>query len=1010
MSKSLGPDARLGILCALTAELPGIVSEAGVLDALAEKIGGCPGVASVAVCRSGECARGADPNCAAIPVGADGDEAAVILARFAEGVEPDEAGREFFAAVGRLGAQALERIRKSERAFLEKVLESLPSGVSIAEAPSGKLVHHNSEAVRLLRHPLLACDDASGYVRYGAMHDERTPYRAEEYPIARALRGETVRRERMLYRRGDGTFTHYLVNAAPVRDESGRIEAAVSTFDDISELMAAQDALQETSGRLSRVLESTTDSILATDETWRITYMNGRAQRSIGRGRNLIGVGLWDAFPNALGGIFEERYRAVMESGVPQHFEAYYEPFGAWFEVHAHPDGGGMIVYFRDITARKLADREREVLLEAARASEAQARSRLAEIEAIYESAPVGLCVFDKDVRYRRINRRLAGMNGLSPEAHIGRRPGELLPQAIGSAVEAALREVVETGEPRWNLEIAGTTPAAPGVMRYWNENWIPLKDEAGAVVGLSASAEEITSRKRMEEELRRSEAQLSLAMEATELGMFDFDPRSGRLEWSAETRRHFGVDPTVPVDFQTFLRGLHPEDRERVEGIVRGVLGPGSDGRYATEFRTVGIDDGKERWIAAWGRVSFDAEGRAVRFIGVTRDITERKHVEEQLRHAQKLESIGVLAGGVAHDFNNLLASIMGNASLLRDDVPPESAEMAAAIVHACERAAELTRQLLAYAGKGRYVLEQIDLSEAVRAVRELLHVSIPRKVTFLEDLDPALPAVEADPGQIHQVVLNLVINAAEAIPENAAGTVSVRTSVQTVEARDPVVDALSQKPLAPGAYVCLEVRDTGVGMDAATRARIFDPFFTTKFTGRGLGLPALAGVVRAHRGAVRVNSTPGRGTAFEVFLPAAGPHVNGKAPRAAAGECGRGTVLVADDEPMVRSFVRAALERKGYRVLAAGNGEEAVGILEEHRGAVDLVLLDLVMPALGGEEVAAFLARTQPGVKVLLMSGYSEKEAERIFAGRPIAAFLQKPFAAARLAERVDEVLRAA
>ncbi|HLH17296.1 MAG TPA: PAS domain-containing protein [Bryobacteraceae bacterium] len=766
--------------------------------------------------------------------------------------------------------------------------------------------------------------------------------------------------------------------------------------------------LRERLERKRAYLEATSDSVMAVDSDWCITYMNRRAQESAAHGRDLTGQIYWEAFPEAQGTPFESRCRAAMAAQRTEHFEGYYEPLQTWFEVHAYPDRGGLVFFFRDIGARKRYEQERETLIQSLRESEGQARHRLSVIEAVYESAPVGLCVLDRELRFARINRRLAEMNGVPAEAHIGRTIRDVVP-VIADIVEEPLRHLIETGEPRFDVELSGTTPADPGMVRTWSENWVPLKDERGAVTGVSASAEEITGRKRIEEELRRSQEKLSLVIESTELGMFDADPQEHKVEWNAATKRHFGLPPDAPVTYETFLMGLHPDDRERMRRALDEVMRPESGGKYAAEYRTVGIEDGRERHISAWGRVHFDAEGRAVRFVGVTRDITESKRMEEQLRQTQKLESIGLLAAGVAHDFNNLLASIMGNASILQDELPEQSVPMAAAIVGASERAAELTRQLLAYAGKGRFVLQKIDISTAVRGMTELLHASIPRKVAIEQHLAPDLPPVEADPGQIHQIVMNLVLNAAEAIPENQPGKVIVRTATAEIGPGSADTDELTHAPIAPGRYVCLEVQDTGIGMDSAVRAHIFDPFFSTKFTGRGLGLPALAGIVRAHHGAVQLATAPGQGSTFRVCLPCADGREpeHGNAARPAQGQ-GSGTILVVDDESFVRDFMRAALERGGYRVLTAENGREAVEAVATHGQSIDLVLLDLVMPEMGGEEVAEILARTYPQLKLMLMSGYSEMEAERIFGGRPIASFLQKPFTAPMLLDRVQEMLR--
>jgi signal transduction histidine kinase/ActR/RegA family two-component response regulator len=379
----------------------------------------------------------------------------------------------------------------------------------------------------------------------------------------------------------------------------------------------------------------------------------------------------------------------------------------------------------------------------------------------------------------------------------------------------------------------------------------------------------------------------------------------------------------------------------------------------------------------------------------------------EERLRQAQKMESIGLLAGGIAHDFNNLLAIIMGYASLLRDEVLEESWAKLEAVIQATEKAADLTRQLLAYAGKGRFVVEPLNLSRIVQDMTDLLGTSIPKKVDLTLALKPRLPAIEADRGQLQQIVMNLVINAAEAIGPNQSGKVTVSTGAVDVSATDRIRDEITGSPLEPGNYVRLEVEDTGCGMDKQTRAKIFDPFFTTKFMGRGLGLAAVAGIVQAHRGAIQLETAPGQGSTFRVFLSAGvapeSRHPHGRP----AGLRGGETVLLVDDEQPVCDFVRDALERYGYTALVAKNGKEAVRIFEANAERIGLVLLDLSMPVMGGDEAIDLLKSKRPDLRVIVMSGYGESEALKMFAGKGVAGFLQKPFTAPRLAEALKAVL---
>lgn len=387
---------------------------------------------------------------------------------------------------------------------------------------------------------------------------------------------------------------------------------------------------------------------------------------------------------------------------------------------------------------------------------------------------------------------------------------------------------------------------------------------------------------------------------------------------------------------------------------------------------------------------------------------LDERVRNEARLRETQKLESVGILAGGIAHDFNNILTGVLGNASLALDDVPPGSdlAMRLKDVVNATERAAQLTRQLLAYAGKGRFVIELLDLSHQVREISSLIQTSIPRTVQLRLELAESLPCIEADAAQIQQVVMNLVINGAEAIPEGQPGTVSITTGVQDVD--DAYIETtVPGNEIERGRYVTLEVHDSGTGMDADVMGRIFDPFYTTKFAGRGLGLAAVRGIVRGHKGAIKVYSTPGRGTTFKLLFPAS---LKEKAPdntTEAASLKGSGTVLVIDDEEIVRRTVKVALQRFGYDVILAEDGRQGVEAFRQAAGRVGVVLLDMTMPVMSGEETFRELRMMRPDIKVILSSGYNEVEAIRHFTGKGLAGFIQKPYTSVRLAEAVRAVL---
>jgi PAS domain S-box-containing protein len=423
---------------------------------------------------------------------------------------------------------------------------------------------------------------------------------------------------------------------------------------------------------------------------------------------------------------------------------------------------------------------------------------------------------------------------------------------------------------------------------------------------------------------------------------------------------------------------------------------------------------DGQPVWVL--GSVSLLERGPNSALQGAFIDITDRKRAEDerrqleaQMQHAQKLESLGVLAGGIAHDFNNLLTGVLGHASLALMDLPPDApaCHSLQQIEVAARRAADLTRQLLAYSGKGRFLLAPVDLSRIIEETAALLKTVVSKKATLHFDFAPQLPTVIADPAQIRQIVMNLLTNASEALGDGP-GAITLRTG------KEYATRAYLAAPHVPadipeGGYIFLEVTDTGGGMDAHTLERIFDPFFSTKFTGRGLGLAAVLGIVRSHRGAIKVKSEAGRGSTFKVLLPPADLQT-GDASDAAlkSGEWrGRGVVLVVDDEDAVRTVARETLERAGFEVLLASDGRAGIELFREKQADIAAVLLDGTMRQPDGDAVFRELRRLRPDVRVILMSGYNEQGLAGSAIGPELAGFLQKPFHAAELLATVRRAL---
>ncbi|MBC8003538.1 MAG: response regulator, partial [Opitutaceae bacterium] len=521
----------------------------------------------------------------------------------------------------------------------------------------------------------------------------------------------------------------------------------------------------------------------------------------------------------------------------------------------------------------------------------------------------------------------------------------------------------------------------------------------------------EVQHRKKTEVALRRSETSLKAAQRIAGIGSWESTHPDGAVSWSDETYQIFGMNPGLHrPSVESFFASVHPDDRARVQSAVAVSIASGKP--YSIEHR-IFRPDGSIRHVGEHAEVEKDAEGRVAKLHGTVQDITERKQSEAEqealdhkIRETQKLESLGVLAGGIAHDFNNLLTVILGNASLARMDLPPGSPVQAnlQQIEQTSQRAAELCRQMLAYSGKGKFVVHRIDLSELIEDTTPLLRLSVSKNAVLRFELARGLPAVLVDVTQIRQIVMNLVINASDALGDQT-GVISVSTG-QMRASRQFLSESRMAADLPVGDYVFLEISDSGCGMSAETLARIFDPFFTTKFTGRGLGLAATLGIVRGHKGTIHVTSEPGRGATFKLLLPAADGALDpiDQAPSREDSWLGTGTILVVDDEETVRTVAARMVESFGFKVVLASDGREAVALFAEEPARFAAVLLDLTMPQMGGNEAFRAMRQLREDVQVILMSGFNEPEAATRLKGEGWAAFVQKPFAI----ETLREVLR--
>jgi len=613
----------------------------------------------------------------------------------------------------------------------------------------------------------------------------------------------------------------------------------------------------------------------------------------------------------------------------------------------------------------------------------------------------------DRQGRNATWNKGVQRMLGYSMVEFLGGPVGQLFtPEDRAAGIpERELSDSIEQGRvtsERWLVRKDGT--------RFWaSVSTAPARDGRGQVAGFSRTLRDLSEEKRVREELERSRAALEFALEAAGLGTWDHDLVTGEMRWDARAKALFGLEPWARVDATTWSGALHPEDLGPVEAARVQAL----EGRkpFSAEYRVV-WPDGSQHAIAMVGRGTSDpASGEPLRMAGVMLDITERRRTEQRMQEVLRLEAIGRLAGGIAHDLNNMLVAILGFSDLLADSLQREDPRRADVehIIAAATRSANLTRQLLAFARRELIQPRRIDVSEVVRRAERMVRSVLGESVELVFQLSPDVSSIYADPGQIEQILMNLVLNARDAMPRG--GRVTVETGRVAIgaasENRERDAEAV------PGRYVMLAVSDTGHGMDPATLQRIWEPFFTTKPAGQGtgLGLSAVYGAVKQSGGFVWAESAPGRGTTVSLYWPEDVLQAEQLAEARAAPRVERGTetVLVVEDEPLIRSLAVRTLGRLGYHCFVAENAEDALTMVRHGQVEPDLVVTDVVLPGGSGGWLGEQLAHDRPHLPILFMSGFTDEEVIRrglLAAGRP---FLQKPFAPAELAHEVRAVLDA-
>ncbi|MBK9066769.1 MAG: PAS domain S-box protein [Gemmatimonadetes bacterium] len=785
------------------------------------------------------------------------------------------------------------------------------------------------------------------------------------------------------------------ISTAPLHDRTGRVMGLVAAYLDLTEQRALRRELSASEERLSLAFKaSPSGSVMLRCADRTIVEINQvmcdlsgyPREEVLGKTTQELGGFIPAEFHEALwhrldteGRLAQVDYPFRRKDGTARHALVSAE--------RIHLGGEDYILgVFLDVTDRKLAEQALR---------ESEERMRL-----FVEHAPASLAMFDRDMRYLSVSRRWLTDYALGDRDLRGLCHYDVFPE-IGETWRAVHRRALAGEVVR---EDADRFVRADGSVHWLRWEVRPWLEASGAVGGILVFSEDITASLAAQEALRDTEHRFRQLAESirevfwlTAVGKHQMLYISPGYEaiWGRSCQRLYDH----PGDW---LDAIHPEDRERV---LEAAMTRQAAGTYDEEYRIV-RPDGSIRWIRDQAFPVRDADGRVVRVAGVAEDITERRQLEAQLRQTQKMESIGLLAGGVAHDFNNWLTVIAGNAELLQDVVPEETdgRELIGEILHAGERAAALTRQLLAFSRREVIEPQVLDLNTVVVDTEKMLRRLLGEDILLTTALAPALPRVLVDPGQWSQVLLNLAVNARDAMP--TGGQLTLETRALEVDEH-----FLRGRPgLGPGRYLQLTISDTGCGMTPEVRARIFEPFYTTKSRGKGtgLGLAVVHGIVTQAGGAIEVYTEPGLGTSFKIYLPTVDQAALGSALEQEVQDVrGTETILLVEDEESVRRVAALALRPYGYAVLQAGNGREALEVAARHPGPIHLLLTDVVMPYMDGRELAATLTTRDPDLRVLYTSGYTDDAVMRHGILQAEVTFLSKPYTPMALLRKARQVL---
>ncbi len=869
----------------------------------------------------------------------------------------------------------------------EKYISEAPYGIFISNS-EGKYLWINDIACKMMgrsKEQLLKSGIGTGLLPEGKEHSRM---------LLSEVREQGRAEREISFERTDGSSGTWLINAVKLGGD--RFMAYCM---DITEQKRTERALLESEARYRALFGGIRSGVAvykAVDEGDDFEYVDFNP--SVNRVENIewkdvIGKRVTEVFPAVKNLGLLDVFRRVYRTGVPEHHPVTFQHGGVmtgWRDNYVYRLPSGEIVsIYDDITDRKLA----EIAL----------RESEENFHTFMDNLPAAVFLKDSEGKYIFINRYMREVFG-ADEKWLGRSTQECYPETTANLLVSDDMKAVQEGYAVYIRKVVD----ARGNERFFETHKFRISKEEGKEL-LGGIALDISEKLKARLDLEESEECFRAFM--------DFIPGAAFLK-DAEGRykhlnRYFRDNMNVDNSWigKTSMECIPGDAGRQMFNDDKLVIRDG----YLMRIEIVKDDLGNERIFEAHKFPIPRKDGKIL--IGaIALDVTEkahaekdRKNLEAQIQHTQKLESLGVLAGGIAHDFNNILMAILGYSDLALLDLDPASPARPSIkeIEKAARNAADLAKQMLAYSGKGRFQLVKLDMNKIIREMTHLLSISISKNAVIKYHLAENLPPVEADAAQMRQFIMNLITNASEAL-ETTSGIISLTTSAMECDS-DYLKTAYLNEDLPGGLFTYIEVADTGCGMDEEALSKLFDPFFTTKSTGRGLGLSAVLGIGRGHKGALKVYTEPGKGTSFKILFPACTGEVSesNQIDEEEITNLPGGTILLVDDEESVRTVGKTMLERKGFDVLTSVDGLHALKIFKERHDDIVCVILDLTMPHLDGEETFREMRRIKKDVRVILSSGYNEQDVTQKFVGKGLAGFIQKPYQLKDLLIKLKEVI---